>query len=361
MTETERKTAVEKAARVIWEQRRTLDRSLGDSWELELSINRDPIFEEAEALAAAGLLVGEPSEEQRERAKKVASGVFIDGNPFSNVEDAWIDGFTEGSALSAAGVVPVTGSTSDGHHTFDELYDYRMLYNAHAATGWLTAGIPVVKSWKHSDGEPCFGVGWFIVTATLPTGQVSNHYRAEHWDLFAVPEAELPPEYDGHTPQDAAERLRIAAGVTPPAPTCQTCNEIGLVGSNHMNSGECPDCVTAPRVEREKLIEQVHAKAFVMLSQASPLQQTPWITRLVGDVVDMAAGALASPVEPVTADEAKLAEARAEAVRETADYLERIAPKGLIDRADVLADMEIAADRFSRGIHANGRERGGGQ
>lgn len=109
----------------------------------------------------------------------------------------------------------ISGSTSDGHHTFDELYDYRMLYNAHAAHGWLAAGIPVVKSWKHSNGELCFGGGWFIVTATLPAGQVSNHYKAEHWGLFTVPEVDLPPEYDGHTPQDAAERLRAAAGAAP--------------------------------------------------------------------------------------------------------------------------------------------------
>lgn len=40
----------------------------------------------------------------------------------------------------------VTSETSDGHHTFAELYEYRMLYNAHAAQGWLAAGIPVVKS-----------------------------------------------------------------------------------------------------------------------------------------------------------------------------------------------------------------------
>lgn len=107
-------------------------------------------------------------------------------------------------------LVPDAGAVSDGHHTFAELYDYRMLYNAHAATGWLASGIPVVKSWRHSDGEPCFGGGWFIVTATLPTGQVSNHYMAEHWPLFNVPEVDLPPEWDGHTPADAANRLRQA-------------------------------------------------------------------------------------------------------------------------------------------------------
>jgi hypothetical protein len=104
-----------------------------------------------------------------------------------------------------------SGEASDGYHTHRELYEYRMLYNAHAARGWLAAGIPVVRSWRHSDGELCFGGGWFIVSADLPTGQVSNHYMAACWDLFSeIPEVDLPPEYDGHTPSDVAERLRAA-------------------------------------------------------------------------------------------------------------------------------------------------------
>lgn len=98
----------------------------------------------------------------------------------------------------------------DGYHTHAELYRYRMLYNAHAAHGWLAAGIPVVKSWRHSDGEECFGGGWFIVTATLPSGQVSNHYEAHAWALFQVPEVETAPEWDGHTPAEAADRLAAA-------------------------------------------------------------------------------------------------------------------------------------------------------
>lgn len=103
-----------------------------------------------------------------------------------------------------------TGQISDGHHTFNDLYEYRMLYNAHAAHGWVAAGIPVVKSWRHHDGQECFGGGWFIVTAQLPTGQVSNHYPAQDWDLFDIPEVETAPEWDGHTPIDAANRLRDA-------------------------------------------------------------------------------------------------------------------------------------------------------
>jgi hypothetical protein len=103
------------------------------------------------------------------------------------------------------------GTASDGYHTHNELYEYRMLYNAHAARGWLAAGIPVSRSKRHCDGEPCFGGGWFVVVATLPTGQVSNHYRLDDWDLFdGIPELPTAPMWDGHTPADAADRLRAA-------------------------------------------------------------------------------------------------------------------------------------------------------
>lgn len=84
------------------------------------------------------------------------------------------------------------GEVSDGFHTFDELYHYRMLYNAAFFNG-LGGRYEVHKSYRHADGELCFGGGWFIVMANLPTGQVSNHYRAEEWD--------------GHTPVEAANRL----------------------------------------------------------------------------------------------------------------------------------------------------------
>ena len=39
--------------------------------------------------------------------------------------------------LDALRVDLADGNASDGHHTHRELYDYRMLYNAHAALGWL--------------------------------------------------------------------------------------------------------------------------------------------------------------------------------------------------------------------------------
>ncbi|MCO6558507.1 MAG: hypothetical protein J6575_03605 [Bifidobacterium sp.] len=72
----------------------------------------------------------------------------------------------------------VDDSTSDGYHTFGELYRYRMIYHAWACRAWMAEGWKVVKSRRHHDGGKCFGGGWFIVSVQLPTGQVSNHYEA---------------------------------------------------------------------------------------------------------------------------------------------------------------------------------------
>jgi hypothetical protein len=103
----------------------------------------------------------------------------------------------------------------DGYHTFDELYEFRLLYNAGMFNALYRSqgiyGIPAVKVYKskrHSDGEIPFGGGWFIVVADLPTGQISNHYELKDWDLFKIPEVEKADQWDGHTTQDVAERLR---------------------------------------------------------------------------------------------------------------------------------------------------------
>lgn len=102
----------------------------------------------------------------------------------------------------------VDGLTSDGHHTFDELYQFRMLYNAALFNEWgLDDRYDVHKSWRHHEGDPCFGGGWFIVMAQLPTGQISNHYPAKDWDLFDVQERKVAAAWDGHTASDVAVRL----------------------------------------------------------------------------------------------------------------------------------------------------------
>lgn len=106
-------------------------------------------------------------------------------------------------------IIEETGNISDGYHTFDELYEFRKLYNACLFNEWADRGVfGVHKSLKHHDGELCFGGGWFIVVATLPDGQISNHYEIKDWDLFRCRETDVGEKWDGHTSSDVVERLK---------------------------------------------------------------------------------------------------------------------------------------------------------
>ncbi|CAB1000485.1 hypothetical protein FRC0522_00474 [Corynebacterium diphtheriae] len=100
------------------------------------------------------------------------------------------------------------GLLVDDYHNIDELYDYRCAYNALIFNEWERQGIYAVhKSIRHSDGNLCFGGGWFIVSANTPTGQITNHYPMRKWDMFKIPEFPKAATWDGHTPQIALQRL----------------------------------------------------------------------------------------------------------------------------------------------------------
>ena len=107
--------------------------------------------------------------------------------------------------------VVIDENTSDGYHTFKELYESRKAYNVVLFNEWGATGKCYThKSWRHNDGELCFGGGWFIVVAVLPQGQISNHYEAKDWDLFSIQEVEKALfEFDGHTGADVVERLKL--------------------------------------------------------------------------------------------------------------------------------------------------------
>lgn len=99
--------------------------------------------------------------------------------------------------------VPVTGATSDGYHTFDELYHHRaVLFSVIVAT------FPG-RSWKslhHHDGTMYDGM--FIVGIDTPAGPATYHYDVEpYWDMFPCRVLDRAPEWDGHTPDDAIERI----------------------------------------------------------------------------------------------------------------------------------------------------------
>jgi len=99
---------------------------------------------------------------------------------------------------------------SDGYHTFKELYDFRKMYNATLFNEWSKLGLyDVHKSIKHFEGDLCFGGGWFIVSAKLPTGQISNHYKLDDWDYFKIPATDkCKHKFDGHTSEDVLNRLK---------------------------------------------------------------------------------------------------------------------------------------------------------
>ena len=66
------------------------------------------------------------------------------------------------------------GQISDGFHTFDELYHYRMLYNA-AFFNSLEGKYEVHKSYRHADGELC-GVVGECMAAPKPCGRGDAEY-----------------------------------------------------------------------------------------------------------------------------------------------------------------------------------------
>lgn len=98
------------------------------------------------------------------------------------------------------------GEFSDGYHTFNSLYEQRMflfatIVNQNQSLAW--------KSHKHSDGNECFGGGWFIVGVDTPEGSYTYHYKNEYWDLFHCQELERGKEWDGHTEKDVGRLLSL--------------------------------------------------------------------------------------------------------------------------------------------------------
>lgn len=108
----------------------------------------------------------------------------------------------------APGIDPQT--VSDGYHTFSELYEARSVLTAALFNTLEKAGVETCKSWKHSDGQDCFGGGWFIVMANLPSGQVSFHYPKKDWSRFRLPILEKGWVWDGHETKDVYDRLLAA-------------------------------------------------------------------------------------------------------------------------------------------------------
>lgn len=97
-----------------------------------------------------------------------------------------------------------TNGISDNWHTFEELYDHRMMLftvilNNNKDIAW--------KSKFHFDGT--MFEDFFVCGIDTPDGQFTYHYHLKHWEMFKVPELDRAPEWDGHKPEDITRLLSL--------------------------------------------------------------------------------------------------------------------------------------------------------
>lgn len=111
-----------------------------------------------------------------------------------------------------------TNYISDGSHTYGELYHHRavlfaslvsIVTKARLLTSYGKNDKPEhIYCWKsklHDDGT--MFDGYFIVGIKTLEGMATYHYDMKYWDMFDCQEIERAPEFDGHTPDMAIERI----------------------------------------------------------------------------------------------------------------------------------------------------------
>ena len=127
---------------------------------------------------------------------------------------------------------PIDGNTSDGYHTFNELYHHRAVLFS------VIVKIFADRAWKsklHADGTMYDGM--FIVGIETPDGQATYHYDIDpYWNMFQCKEVGRAPEWDGHTPDQAIERIGKLIDCKIDRPTC---NDVGDDWEFHCSACGC--------------------------------------------------------------------------------------------------------------------------
>ncbi|MBD1918864.1 hypothetical protein H6F55_25235 [Phormidium sp. FACHB-322] len=104
----------------------------------------------------------------------------------------------------------IPGKTSDGYHTFDELYEHRhMLFLALLKSFDSSRPYGITSAWKsrkHDDGSSY--EGWFICGIATFGNSITYHLPDRLWDLCRADELESAPPFDGHTSDDVLKRMR---------------------------------------------------------------------------------------------------------------------------------------------------------
>ncbi len=155
-------------------------------------------------------------------------GHWLDQSQAKAVIDLWTEAHRNHEAMKARPIIKsgeifyggmfedmkarpakIDGSTSDGHHTFDELYEHRHVLFMKLCEVCYRERMPVWRSRYHSDGSGF--CGWFILgIGTARGAQITYHLPDRLWvqvESFTH-ERERAPEWDGHTAADVLERIR---------------------------------------------------------------------------------------------------------------------------------------------------------
>ena len=98
-----------------------------------------------------------------------------------------------------------TGETSDGYHTFNELYHHRAILFAALSKAYPDKAW---KSLKHHDGT-MFDDETFVCGIKTPEGHYTYHYNTRYWPMFTGKILENAPEWDGHKPEDVDRLLTL--------------------------------------------------------------------------------------------------------------------------------------------------------
>lgn len=138
---------------------------------------------------------------------------------------------------------PINGETSDGYHTFNELYHHRALLFSVVVRNYPEL---CWKAKKHHTGDMYEGM--FIVGINTPDGQASYHYDIDpYWDMFDCEELEIAPEWDGHTPDQAIERIGKLARHEPEERARRPRLHGNEFGMHDMHCGECRNLMLIQR------------------------------------------------------------------------------------------------------------------
>ena len=102
-------------------------------------------------------------------------------------------------------VTKISGDTSDGYHTFNELYSHRhylfsLLLRQNKDIAW--------KSLKHGDGSSY--PNFFVAGIEFPQGVICYHLPLKLFDrLDYIKTLEQAPKWDGSSADDILDRLKL--------------------------------------------------------------------------------------------------------------------------------------------------------